>query len=70
MLKSYAIRLKFKTMMKDFYFEGDDSPECMEKWDQACRELNDIGDSCQSAVEFFEKAKANFASYGFIRVAK
>lgn len=70
MLKSYSIRLKFRTMMKDFYFQGDDSPECMEKWIQACRELDDIGDSCESPVEFFEKAKANFTAHGFIRVAK
>jgi hypothetical protein len=70
MLKSYAIRLKFGNMFKDFYFEGDDSPECMEKWRQACMELEDIGDSCEAPVEFFEKAKRNFVSHGFIRVAK
>lgn len=57
-------------MFKDFYFQGDDSQECMDRWNQACRELESIGDSCDSPVEFFEKAKVNFVSHGFIRVAK
>ena len=69
-MKGYSIRLKFEFMIKALYFQIEDEEGANEKWKKACEGLEEIGDSCSSGPEFFEKAIAHYAKFGFKRIAK
>lgn len=69
-MKGYSIRLKFELMIKDLYFQIEEADDNDEKWKEACASLDEVGDSCSSGPEFFEKASKHFAKYGFERIAK
>lgn len=69
-IKGYSIRLKFELMMKDLYFQIEDEEGADEKWEKACEGLEEVGDSCSNAPEFFEKATVHYAKFGFQRIAK
>jgi hypothetical protein len=69
-MKGYSVRLKFGTAFKDFYFQIDTSDDSDIKWDEACKELDKVGDSCKDGKEFFEKVIEHFASYGFVHIEK
>ncbi|MBE5850295.1 MAG: hypothetical protein E7298_09080 [Lachnospiraceae bacterium] len=69
-MKRYSIRLKFELMMKDLYFQTEETDDSDERWEKACAGLEQVGDSCSSGPEFFEKAAAHYKSFGFERIAK
>lgn len=69
-MKGYSIRLNFRNNIKDLRFMIEDDTGADEKWGKANEELDAIGDSCSGPMEFFEKASAHYATFGFQRVAK
>lgn len=69
-MKGYSIRLKFGMQLKDFYFQIEDNGETDKKWEEACDGLEEVGDSCTDAPEFFDKVVKHYATFGFERVAK
>lgn len=52
------------------YFEGDDDDDTQKKFDEACDSLEKVGDGCQDYLDFLDKSKKHYKSYGFQRVAK
>jgi len=69
-LKMYILPLKWDIWEKRFYFEGEDSPEAEEKFNQTCLALTPIGDSAIDAKDFYSKAIELFEKNGFSRIAK
>lgn len=69
-MKTYSLRIKFGLMVKNLYFEASDDLETEERWEKACRSLDDVGDACKTDSEFIEKATAHFEKCGFLRIAK
>lgn len=70
MEKAYICNLKFETVRWQLWFMAEDDDETNEKWREALRGLNAVGDSCTTPEEFYEKAIAHFEAVGFARVAK
>lgn len=68
--KTYIINLQFGTWTNQLWFSGEDSEIAQNKWADAKRELERIGDSCSNSNEFFLKAVAHFESCGFTRIQK
>jgi hypothetical protein len=69
-MESYSIRLKYDFSIKNFLFQIDDADDADQKWAEACSSLGEVGDGCSNAPEFFKKAVAHFAKYGFERIAR
>ena len=69
-MKGYSIRLRFGTMIKDLYFQIEDENGADAKWEEAAKGLESIGDSCTNGSEFFKKAIAHYANFGFWRIEK
>lgn len=69
-MKGYSIRLKYGISIKNFSFQIEEADDNDKKWEEACNNLEEVGDSCSSAPEFFEKAVEHFAKYGFERIAR
>lgn len=70
MVKCYSIKLKYGTMIKNLYFEGDDSQDAEIEWENICNGLTPIGDNSSSASEFIENVVTYFSEHGFQRIAK
>jgi len=68
--KLYIVTLKYKSWRKKMYFEGDDDDDTQKKFDEACDSLEKVGDGCQDYLDFLDKSKKHYKSYGFQRVAK
>lgn len=63
--KAYILNLKFNVTYWRVWFMGSSTTETDDRWRKALKELNDIGDSCLSAQEFYDKTIQHFQSYGF-----
>ena len=70
MEKAYISNLKFGNVNWQIWFMGNDDEETNEKWREAHRGLNAVGDSCTTPDEFYSKALEHFKSFGFIHVPK
>lgn len=68
--KPYIINLKFGTWQNQLWFSGEDSDIAENKWVDAKRALEILGDTCTNSNEFYNKAVANFESYGFTQIQK
>ena len=70
MEKAYIANLKFDITQRQIWFMGEDNDETSQKWRDACRGLNEVGDKCTEPVEFFEAAIKHFEKFGFVHVAE
>ena len=70
MRKAYICKLKFDIVEWQLWFMAEDNSEVNEKWHNALRGLNTIGDSCSTSDEFYVKAIEYFELHGFVHVVK
>jgi len=70
MEKAYISNLKFGNVNWQLWFMGEDDEATNEKWREAHRGLNAVGDACATPDEFYTKALEHFKSFGFIHVPK
>jgi hypothetical protein len=70
MKETYIANLKFNTVQKQVWFISEKNNEANDKWKLACKKLNEVGDKCSDASEFFDAAIEHFKAFGFIRIAK
>ena len=68
--KAYIINLKFGITRRQIWFSAEDNKETEQKWCDAYKTLDIVGDACTEPQEFYEKAIAHYNSYGFTRIAK
>lgn len=68
--KPYIINLKFGTWENQLWFEGADSTEGEQLWEQAKIGLPAVAKSCRTAGEYFSRAIDHFRNQGFIRIQR
>ncbi|HEY5562881.1 MAG TPA: hypothetical protein VIK72_14195 [Clostridiaceae bacterium] len=68
--KAFITTLKFGSMQKQVFFEGEDSEQGNKNYKNTLLLLNKIGDTSTDWVIFFNRAVELFRSNGFIRIAK
>ena len=68
--KAYIITLIFNNWEKQTWFEGDDTSQYEDQFNEAIKGLNKIGDECKETEEFFKKAINHIKKYGFKVIKK
>lgn len=68
---TYIINLAFDTWQNQVWFCDtlqDDSSD--RRWSDAKQTLEDVGERCSNASDFFGEAVKHFEEYGFVRIQK
>jgi hypothetical protein len=68
--KAYVANFMFGISQRQIWFMGEESPIYEEKWKDAMKKINEIGDSSTNAEEFYNRVIKNIECFGFIRIAK
>lgn len=66
--KAFIITLKFGSMQKQVFFEGEDSEQGNKNFKNT--NLDKIGDASNDWADFFDKSVELYRDNGFIRIAK
>lgn len=68
---TYIINLAFDTWQNQVWFcdklQDDRSDR---RWADAKKSLEDVGERCSNASDFFHEAVKHFEEYGFVRIQK
>ncbi|MDR0223059.1 MAG: hypothetical protein LBI38_05965 [Oscillospiraceae bacterium] len=67
MNNAYILNLKFGTWENQLWFAGEKDKKA---WSSAVAELDEIGDGCSGANEFFLKVTDFLEGRGFYRIEK
>lgn len=70
MEKAYITNIKFNNWQNQLWFMGNDDEETNNKWIQAQKEVENLGESSKDPMEFQEKVIEHFRKCGFIRIKK
>lgn len=68
--KPYIINLKYGTWENQLWFQGQDSPEGQQLWEQAKKGLPAVAENCRTAGEYFSRAVEHFRNQGFSRIQR
>ena len=68
---TYIINLAFDTWQNQVWFCDTVQDECSDRrWSDAKQTLEDVGERCSNASDFFNEAVKHFEEYGFVRIQK
>ncbi len=67
----YIIDLAFGTWQNQVWFcDMEQDNDADRRWTDAKQSLEDVGDHCSNANEFFNEAVKHFKKFGFIRIQR
>ena len=68
---TYIINLAFDTWQNQVWFCDTLQDDCSDRrWADAKQTLEDVGERCSNASEFFNETVKHFEEYGFVRIQK
>ena len=68
---TYIINLAFDAWQNQVWFCDTVQDDCSDRrWSDAKQTLEDIGEHCSNASDFFNEAVKHFEEYGFVRIQK
>lgn len=68
---TYIIDLAFGTWQNQVWFCNVEEEESSDRrWTDAKQALEDVGEHCSNASEFFTEAVKHFEKYGFVRIQR
>lgn len=69
--KTYIIDLTFETWQNQIWFcNSIDDGNSDRRWSDAKQTLDEVGDRCSNASNFFNETVKHFEKYGFTRIQK
>ena len=68
---TYIINLAFDTWQNQVWFcDKLQDGRSDRRWADAKKSLEDVGERCSNASEFFNESVKHFEEYGFVRIQK
>jgi hypothetical protein len=68
--KAYIITLSYGSWRNQLWFSAEEDYHTQKKWNEIIKALDELGDTCSHAGDYFDRSLKLFEENGFVRIQK